>query len=373
MIWIVAIVIVLLVFWAVARFHLEGPDLSRFDQPVFAPMNEAPSAQNAQTVARVKEMVAAAGEHKGREQLTFMREAMEAMGAEADITGVEIAPVTVAGRPAEWVTPASGEITGRLLYLHGGAFSMGSPRSHRVITAELARRTGLALLVLEYRLLPEHRRPDGIEDVRAAYRWLLQHGPQGPGTDQPLFVAGDSAGGNLALMLIAWVRDELRAGATDLRQLDGAIALSPLTDATFASPSTRHNVDQDPMLGRMAKMINRMPRSLLLWSAWLRARIPPADPQLSPVYGDLSALPPVLIQASEAEILIDDARRYANKARAAGSPVELQTWHGMVHVWQAFGRDLPETEQAFNLMDDFIKRVITIHNQPDVISLRRGQ
>ena len=367
MIWIVLLLVVLLAFWAVSRLFLEGPDLSRFDQPTLEPMNDAPSAANRQTVERVEEMVAAAQRHKGFEQLTFMREAMEAMGADADLSGVTIQPVTVADRPAEWVTPADGEISGRLLYLHGGAFTMGSPRSHRVITAELARRTGLALLVLEYRLLPENKRPDGIEDVRAAYRWMLQHGPGGASqTDLPLLVAGDSAGGNLALMLIAWVRDELRAGSAELRQLDGAIALSPLTDATFASPSTRYNVDADPMLGRMAKMINRLPRSLLLWSAWLRARIPPADPQLSPVYGGLADLPPVLIQASEAEILIDDARRYANKARAAGSPVELQTWHGMVHVWQAFGRDLPESEQAFSLMAEFIERVREIRSQSDV-------
>jgi epsilon-lactone hydrolase len=365
MIWIAVLLVVVLVFWAVAKFHLSGPDLSRFDRPVFDPINAAPSAANAQVVARVRELADVARQHRGRAQLTHLRQAMERMGELADLAGVEIRPVTAAGRSAEWVTPASGPITGRLLYLHGGAFTMGSPRSHRPITAELARRTGLAVLAVEYRLMPEHSRADGIADAQAACRWILANGPGGAEAAQPpLFVAGDSAGGNLTLMLVAWIRDQLRTGAPDLRQVDGAIALSPLTDATFASPSIRFNADRDPMLGPLAAMMNRVPRSVLLWSAWLRSRIPPNDPLLSPVYGDLSELPPILLQASEAEILVDDARRYANKARAAGSPVEIQTWRGMVHVWQAFGPSLPETGQAFSGMQDFIHRTIASRSAP---------
>src|SRR5690606_39083733 len=110
-----------------------------------------------------------------------------------------------------------------------------------------------------------------------------------------------------------------------------------LTDATYQSPSLRANVATDPILGAMAKVILRVPRPVRLWFSWLRNGIAPADPRVSPLRGDLSGLPPVLVQASEAEILIDDARRYVNKARCAGSPAEIETWHGMVHVWPAFG------------------------------------
>jgi len=355
MTWILVLLALAAAFWAVARFHLSGPDLARFDLPAPEPVNRAPSAASADAVARVREFAAGGRDLRGRERLEHLRQIMEGMGDLADLTGVTITPVTAAGRPAEWVTPAAGPLTGHLLYLHGGAFTMGSPRSHRPITAELARRTGLAVLAIEYRLMPEHSRTDGIDDVRAAFRWIEQHGPGGPGA--PLFVAGDSAGGNLTLMLVAWARDQRRAGASELRQVDGAIALSPLTDGTFASPSIRTQADEDAMLGPMARMLNRVPRSLLLWTTWLRGGIPPADPRLSPVYGDLSDLPPILIQASEAEILIDDARRYANKARAAGSPVELQTWRGMVHVWQAFGPSLPETGQAFDRIEAFVSGI----------------
>jgi epsilon-lactone hydrolase len=362
MLWPFVLLALLVALWAVARFHLAGADLSEFDQPVPEPVNAAPSAASAEAVARVRDMVRGASRLRGRERLAHLRGVMEGMGELADLSHVSITPATVAGRPAEWVTPSDAPVTGRLLYLHGGAFTMGSPRSHRPITAELARRTGLAVVAIEYRLLPEHGRTDGIEDVLAAHRWIQQHGPGG--TDAPLFVAGDSAGGNLTLMLTAWVRDRRRAGESDLRQVDGAIALSPLTDSTLASPSIRTRADEDPMLGAMAKMINRVPRAVLLWGSWLRTGIPPADPRVSPVHGDLADLPPVLIQASEAEILIDDARRYANKAQAAGSPVELQTWRGMVHVWQAFGPSLPETGQAFSRIEAFVARIIASRGAP---------
>jgi acetyl esterase/lipase len=360
LIWLLGLVIAA---WAFARLVLDGEDLSRFDQPAPEPVNTAPSAANTEVVRSVKEFAREAESSKGgRERLKTMREAMDAMGDNADLSGLRIEPVTVAGRPAEWLARESGEVTGRLLYLHGGAFTMGSPRSHRPITTELARRAGLAVLAIDYRLMPEHSRRAGVEDCRAAYRWLLDHGPTGQGPAEAVFVAGDSAGGNLALALIGWLRDQ-RGDAAGLRQVDGAIALSPLTDATFASPSMRYNIDQDPMLGPMARMIQRVPRSLMLWSTWLQNRIRPTDPLLSPLRDDLSNLPPVLVQASEAEILIDDARRYANKARDAGSPVEIETWHGMVHVWQAFGTNLPESDQAFERMAAFVRRVLESRGQ----------
>lgn len=361
MIWILWIVGLFAALWATARLFLAGQDLSRYDTPAPDPVNRAASAASQEVVRQVKEFAQAAGDAKGKARLDTMRRAMDAMGEGVDVAGLRILPVTVAGRPAEWVVPEGSEPTGRLLYIHGGAFTMGSPLSHRPITTALARRAGLAVLALDYRLMPEHRRMDGIEDCRAGYRWLLENGPDGPGTADAVFVAGDSAGGNLTLSLIAWLRD--RAGDAGLRQADGAMALSPLTDATFASPSMRHNVERDPMLGPMARMINRFPRWLTLWSAWLQNRIRPNDPLVSPVRGDLANLPPVLVQASEAEILIDDARRWVNKARQAGSPAELETWHGMVHVWQAFGADLPESEQAFDRLADFVRRVRSSRDQ----------
>ncbi len=166
-----------------------------------------------------------------------------------------------------------------------------------------------------------------------------------------MFVAGDSAGGNLTLSLIAWVRD---AG---LRAPNAAVALSPLTDATLASPSLRGNIPTDPMLGPAVRLPGQIPRTVTLWIGLLQARINPRDPVVSPVHGSLAGLPPVLVQASEAEMLRDDARRYVNRAAAAGSPVRLQTWNHMVHVWQIFHPELPEGREAF----EEIRRFLAAH------------
>ncbi|MEQ8859622.1 MAG: alpha/beta hydrolase [Pseudomonadales bacterium] len=364
MTWIITLIVIALAIWIGARLLLAGSDLSEFDMPRPEPINDAPSAGNQQVLETVREFARTAASSKGRAQLLQMREAMESMGDNADLSGVEIRAATVSGRPAEWVLATSRRGSGRLLYLHGGAFTMGSPKSHRGITAELARRTGLDVLAVDYRLMPEHPRRAGIDDCRAAYRWILENGPAGPEPADTVFIAGDSAGGNLTLALIAWLRDQRNSSAR-LRQADGAIALSPLTDSTFASPSMRHNVDRDPMLGPMAKLINKVPRTLMLWGSWLQNRIRPNDPLVSPLRGDLSNLPPVLVQASEAEILIDDARRYANKARASGTPAEIETWHGMVHAWQAFGIGLPESEQAFTRMAEFVRRVLDSRGRAD--------
>src|SRR5699024_7577104 len=122
-------------------------------------------------------------------------------------------------------------------------------------------------------------------------------GPNGAASAKTLFVAGDSAGGNLTLSLIAWIRDQ------GLQAPDAVVALSPATDSTFASPSLRSNQHSDPMLSPMFAPLLKMPRSLLLWAAWLRMHINPSNPVISPVFGDLSGLPPTLVQASQAEML----------------------------------------------------------------------
>jgi acetyl esterase/lipase len=236
----------------------------------------------------------------------------------------------------------------RVLYIHGGAFSMGSPLSHRALTTAFARLARASVLAIDYRLLPENRRLDCLDDCARAYRWILDNGPDGPGTLRCLVVAGDSAGGNLALATAALARDER------LRSPDAVIALSPATDATLSSPSLRANLATDPMLGPQFGDMVSLPRALLLWIGWFMNRVRPCDPRVSPVYGDLSRLPPTLVQASEAEMLLDDARRYVARARAAGSPVHLQTWPYMVHVWQIFHPLLEEGREALEKIAQFI-------------------
>jgi acetyl esterase/lipase len=226
---------------------------------------------------------------------------------------------------------------------------MGSAKSHRRLTVKFSEVANAAVLAIDYRLMPEHPRRAGIQDCRTAYRWMLEHGPEACAPATAIFVAGDSAGGNLALSLLAWVRDQ------GLRAPNAVVALSPATDSSFGSASLKSNMATDPMLGPMFRPLARVPRPLLLWGAWLRNRMRPCDPQVSPVFGDLSRLPPVLVQASEAEMLADDSLRYVNRAAAAGSPVTLQTWGHMVHVWHIFYPELPEARVAFEAIRTFLQ------------------
>jgi acetyl esterase/lipase len=280
-----------------------------------------------------------------------MRAGMDAMGESADLTGITIRPVSVAGVPSGWVLAENSDPGRRLLYLHGGAFTAGSPRSHRPITTKYARMAGVSVLAVDYRLVPENRRIDCLTDCQTAYRWILEHGPDGPSSADVLFVSGDSAGGNLTLAVIAWARD---AG---LRAADGAIALSPATDAAFASPSLISNIATDHMLGPLFGRITRLPKSVVAWFGLLSNRVHPCDPRISPLRGDLSNLPPTLVHASEAEMLLDDARRYVQKATEAGSEATLETWHHMLHVWHIFEPSLPEAKEAFEHILNFMRLV----------------
>jgi acetyl esterase/lipase len=145
------------------------------------------------------------------------------------------------------------------------------------------------------------------------------------------------------------VRDE------GLRQADAGIALSPATDAALDAPSLKSNAATDAMLGPAFGALLKVPSILLLWYTWATSRMLPADPRISPLRGSLANLPPILVQASDSEMLLDDARRYAAKAQAAESPVVLQTWPDMVHVWQMFTPELVEAEEAYANIAEFLE------------------
>lgn len=284
-----------------------------------------------------------------RQQIPALRSFMDKLFAqrshEAQFRAVDAGAVR-----GEWVLVPGADPSRRTLYIHGGAFTMGSPVSHRPLTEHFSRLSGGAVFAVDYRLMPEFRRSAGIEDCRNAYRWLLDNGPEGSGPVSALFVAGDSAGGNLTLSVIAWARD---AG---LRAANAAVALSPLTDATLLSPTMRANVDTDPMLSPMFGKIARLPEFLRPFVGWIMSQRRPCDPSVAPLHGDLDRLPPVLIQASECEMLFGDGKRYVAKAVAAGTKAELHSWQNMVHVWQMFDQQLPEAREALAEIGGFIER-----------------
>lgn len=346
-----AVVAVLLVggLWAVAAFHLRGADMSAFDRPTgerFS-LGEHPGPELQAVIARLGGMSTQLKGVPMRQRNAVLRRYMDELFADR-VLDVRLQPADCGGVPAEWVLAPGADPQRRLLYIHGGAFMMGSPRSHRTLTSQLSALTGGAVLAIDYRLMPEHPRRAGIDDCRTAYRWMLEHGPEGAAPASAVFVAGDSAGGNLTLSLVHWVRDQ------GYRAPDAAVALSPLTDATLSSPSLHANLHSDPMLGPLFGPMARVPQWLLLWFGWLQTRIRPNDPLISPLRADLSRLPPLLLQSSEAEMLFDDSQRYVNRAQAAGSPVRLQRWSHMVHVWQIFNPELPEARQALQQIGQFL-------------------
>ncbi|MEJ2532511.1 MAG: alpha/beta hydrolase [Halioglobus sp.] len=341
---------------SVTLFYLRGEDLRRFDSPPGQSFDAGhePSDEHDQVVASLSVGIAPIRREPRRKQLALMRDYMDGISEGLDLPAA-ITPADAGGVPAEWVIAPGADSDRRVLYLHGGAFVMGSPRSHRNLTNRFSEVAGAAVLAIDYRLMPEHPRMAGIEDCRTAYRWLLENGPAGPGAPHRVFVAGDSAGGNLTLSLSAWIRD------SGLRQPDGVVALSPPTDSTLGSPSLKANMETDAMLGPMFRGLARVPRPLLWWFTWIQSRMSPKNPVISPVFGDLSGLPPTLVHASEAELLFDDARRYVNRAAAAGSPARLQSWAHVVHVWHMFYPQLTEARDAWEEIGKFVAECDRVH------------
>lgn len=354
-----ALVLGLAVVWFGGARLLRGQDLQAFDaaqhlgagtQRQRFSNSEGLNGEHHAVLASLGGITTALKGTPRSQHLGVLRNYMDNMAA-GRVFETQFVAVDAGGVPAEWVLAPGADSGRRTLYIHGGAWMMGSPRSHRVITSRFSEITGGAVLAIDYRLMPEHPRMAGIEDCRTSYQWMLNQGPTGTGPADAVFVAGDSAGGNLTLSLIAWVRDQ------GLRAPDAAVALSPATDGSLGSPSLRANIATDAMLGPLFGPLSHVPRSALLWVAWLRHRIPPNHPVVSPVFGNLAGLPPLLIHASEVEMLLDDTLRYANKASAAGSPVTVQTWNHVVHVWHIFDPDLTEARQGFVEIAKFLTKV----------------
>lgn len=241
--------------------------------------------------------------------------------------GVVGTPVTAGGVAAEWIDPAGGATDRAVLYLHGGGYVAGSIDSHRNLTGHLAQAMGCRVLALDYRLAPEHPHPAPVEDAVAAYRWLLD---QGLAADH-LMVAGDSAGGGLTVATLVALRD---AGVA---QPAIAVAISPLVDLEGTGESMTTRAEVDPMVSRAT-----LDQMVEMFIAGGDRR----DPLAAPLHADLTGVAPLLIQVGDAEVLLDDANRLAERAEAAGVDVTLEVWPEMVHVWHASAGFVPESDRA---------------------------
>jgi acetyl esterase/lipase len=249
---------------------------------------------------------------------------------------VAMEQVNIAGVPATWFGAPELERKGTLLYLHGGAWCLHLPWIYRRLMTTLCEQTGLRVLLVDYRLAPEHPFPAGIDDCFAVYRWLAERGYMG----RPFALAGDSAGGNLSLVTLMRARDAL------LPLPDCAVLLSPATDLTVSGPSQRYNAEADPMFSPAA--IDLLPD----------VYCPNQDrrnPLLSPLFGNWNGLPPLLFHAGSTEMLLDDSVRAHDRAVQAGVEAEIEVWVGLPHVFHVF-RLIPESRNGVRAVAEFIDR-----------------
>ena len=243
------------------------------------------------------------------------------------------------GLPARTITVRKARPGTEVLFLHGGAYSVGSFRNYGHFTWRLGKAAHARVLALDYRMAPEHPYPAALNDALAGYCWLLDQGAK----PDRILLAGDSAGGGLTLALLLKLRDE------GVPLPAGAVALSPWTDLATTGASLHTKADTDPML-----VASEIPHH----AAMYLGGADPRDPYASPLYGDPRGLPPTLIQAGGDEVLLDDGVRMAEKMQAAGCDVELQVWPRMPHVFQLLATVMPEAQAAVAEIARFARRVL---------------
>lgn len=266
-----------------------------------------------------------------QQTLAERRAAMEAVTAHMPLpTGCHYRETAIGGVPCEELVPAGAKPGLAILYLHGGGYMAGSPRTHRALAARFADATGATTTVIDYRLGPEHPYPAAADDAEAAYRAMLAAG-QDPAR---IVVAGDSAGAGLALTLALRLRDK------GLPQPAGYFAISPWADFTQSGASYRSKAGTDPFVSK-----DRLDPTA---QAYL-AGADPRDPIASPVFADFSGVAPILIQVGSEEVLLDDAVMVAAAAGASKVEVRLEVWPEMIHVWHAFADRLGDARRAITV------------------------
>ena len=256
----------------------------------------------------------------------------------------EVLPTRVEDVPCEWLLASGADPKRRLLYIHGGGWTSGSLDSHRPLSARLSATTGCAVLSIAYRLAPEHPYPAGLDDCLICYGWLRENGPGGASSARSMFVAGDSAGGNLTLSLLLAIKQR------GLPLPNAAVMISPATDFLATGNSHRTRAARDPILRMGPDGMRRVADIYLQGNSKLE------DPLVSPLYGDFAGLPPLLFQVGDAEVLLDDSIQAVEKARVAGIDVTLCVYPDMPHVWHIFAPYLPEATTAIEEIGTFVKR-----------------
>ena len=252
---------------------------------------------------------------------------------------VEVKQTTVGNIAAEWLRPVGTTDNRAVLYLHGGAYTMGSCTTHRALASRIAIASQTPALLPEFRLAPEYPFPAALEDGVAIYRWLIEQGI----SPQKMVVAGDSSGGGLAIALTVLLRDK------DVPLPAAITCLSPWADLELTGESLTTRAQVDPMCS---------PEGSQYHAVHYIGKHDARAPLVSPIYADLHGLPPILIQVGDREILLSDAIRLTERARKDGVDAELEVWDGMWHVWHLFARYVPEGQRAIDKIGAFIRKYL---------------
>jgi len=246
--------------------------------------------------------------------------------------------VVAGGVPAAWMITPEVVKDRAILYLHGGGYVQGSITSHQDLTQRISQTSKTRVLILDYRLAPEHPFPAALEDSISAYEWLINSEGYNP---KNLIIAGDSAGGGLTLATLVKLRDQ------GIPLPAAAVCLSPWTDLALTGESMKLKLHEDPFVS---------PDGLMFDAVLYLGKTDPKNPYASPLYADFNGLPPLCIQVGSAEILLDDATRLAKRAKEAGVEVQLDIWEDMIHVFQAFAVMAPEGTDGIDKIGEFIKK-----------------
>lgn len=244
------------------------------------------------------------------------------------------------GVPGEWQTFGEAGRNKVLMYIHGGGWILDSPFTHRPLTTAIAKSANVSVFSVDYRLAPEHPFPAHLEDCVACYKGLIANHV----SPEKIIIGGDSAGGNLTLATLLYLRDH------GIPLPAGAVTLSPSTDLAHQDASYFANGATDPILADSG---------VFWWGQAYAGGTDFSNPMLSPIRGGLAGLPPLLIQVSKSEMLYSESKRFAEKAQRAGVDVTLETWDDMPHVFQQFGlHSLKEADEALEGIRVFIQRVM---------------
>jgi acetyl esterase/lipase len=253
--------------------------------------------------------------------------------------------ITDIGVPSEWIDYPN-SCSGTILYLHGGAYALGSINSHRELIARLVNTTNCRALAINYRLAPENPFPAALEDAINAYDWLISIGIN----PSRICIAGDSAGGGLAIATLLALREK------DMPLPAGVLCFSPWFDLTLSGDSVYKNENLDPILSSSI---------LETYVNYYIGSNKASEPMISPLFADLRGLPPIHIQSGRNEILLDDSVRFYEKAQQAGVDVTLKIWDDMIHVFQLFDF-LPETKESMKQVSAFVSRVMNSNNTGNI-------